>query len=97
MNISKLTARLQPIIAYLKRYSVILFALFFLGMYGFLVYRINVLTNSEPDAAAVDESINTVKRLKIDQSSIDKMLQLEEENIEVQSLFQQARENPFTE
>jgi len=97
MNISQITGRIVPLIALIKKYAVLVFALFFLGMYGFLVYRIDTLVNSEPDPAAIDESLNTVKRLKIDQSSIDKMLQLEEENVEVKSLFQQARENPFTE
>lgn len=97
MNISQLTSRIIPLVAYVKKYAVLLFALFFLGMYGFLVYRIDTLVNSEPDPAAIDESLNTVKRLRVDQGSIDKMLQLEEENVEVKSLFQQARENPFKE
>lgn len=97
MNISQITGRIIPLITLIKKYAVLIFALFFLGMYGFLIYRIDTLVNSEPDPAAIDESLNTVKRLKIDQSSINKMLQLEEENVEVKSLFQQARKNPFTE
>jgi hypothetical protein len=97
MNTSTITAKIQPVIAFIKQHSVTLFAVFFLGMYGFLVYRINVLTEAEPDAAAIGDSLSTVKRLKIDQDSIDKILELEEQNIEVKTLFQEARANPFNE
>jgi hypothetical protein len=97
MNTSIITSRLLPIIGYAKRYRVILFALFLLGMYGFLIYQISVLSQSEPDPATVSESLSTVKRLQIDQESIDKVLELEEQNVEVKTLFQQARQNPFNE
>lgn len=97
MNASVIASKLQPIIGYAKRYRVILFTLFFLGMYGFLIYQISVLAQSEPDSAAVGESLSTVKRLQIDQDSIDKVLELEEQNVEVKTLFQQARQNPFNE
>lgn len=97
MNTSIITNKLQPIIEYAKRYRVILFALFLLGMYGFLIYQISVLSQSEPDPTTVSESLSTVKRLQIDQESIDKVLELEEQNVEVKTLFQQARENPFNE
>lgn len=95
MNLTKLTAKLQPLVAYIKRYRIIVFALFFLGLYSFLIFQINALAESEPDPAMVSES--TVKRLQVDQKSIDNILKLEEQNIEVKSLFQEARANPFTE
>lgn len=95
MNIAAILTRIQPVIAYIKRYKIIMFALFFLGMYTFLIYQINTLVASEPDPTTVTET--TVKRLQVDQKSIDNILLLEEQNIEVKTLFQQARENPFTE
>lgn len=97
MNINSIITRIQPVAAYIKRYRVIMFALFFLAMYTYLIVQINTLAQSEPDPAVVAENINTVKRLKVDQSSINKILELEEQNIEVKSLFQDARDNPFTE
>jgi hypothetical protein len=97
MNIKNILTRFRPIIQYIKRYRVILFALFFLGMYTYLIFQINTLAQQEPDPSVVSENINTIKRLQVDQNSINSILELEEQNIEVQALFQEARANPFTE
>ena len=52
---------------------------------------------TEPGADALSQQQQTVKQLRIDQNSIDSILELEEQNIDVRSLFKQARENPFNE
>ncbi len=95
--INQVLAKLQILLVIIKKYHITIFAVFFLSIYCFLVYRIDTLVQSEPDAATISERLNSIQRLKIDQSSIDKILELEEQNIEVKSLFQQARDNPFTE
>lgn len=64
-------------------------------IYAFLVLRINVLTNAQPSDDAIAEKANTVKRLKIDEESINKIQNLQDQNIGVQSLFESARDNPF--
>lgn len=101
MNISQLkkslAIRLKPLIDNFKRYHVSLFIVTFLGVYGFLVMRVSSLTQSEPTTAELSESLGSVKRLQLDQDSIDKLEELEEQSIEVQALFQKARDNPFTE
>lgn len=92
----QLLAKIQPAVDFLRRYKALIFILAFLGAYGFLVVRINNLAQREPTAAAVDEKVSK-GRLKIDQKSIDKILQLEDQNVEIKSLFEQARNNPFSE
>lgn len=81
----------------LQRYQVVLFIVAIVGLYGFLVMQISTASQSEPTQSQIDEQLGTVKRLKIDQSSIDKIQQLKDQNVVVQSLFETARENPFQE
>lgn len=97
LDTTSIQAKLQSILSGIRQHRIIIFLLFFLGMYGFLIYQVGVLTEGEADQAAITEKLDTVKRLQIDQKSIDSLLKLEEQNIEVKSLFKQARDNPFTE
>jgi hypothetical protein len=94
---SDILAKITPIVETIKIHRVVIFIVFFLGLYGFLITRINSLINSEPPQTVVSDKTETIKRIKVDQKSIDSLLELEEQNIEVKTLFQQARDNPFTE
>lgn len=90
--------RIDPVIKLAKRYAVFLFMLLFLGIYIALVQRIGSLIESEPVPPANTESpIKPISRLKIDEEAVNQMTKLESQNIEVQTLFDQARQNPFTE
>lgn len=81
--------------AVFKRYAAFSFLVIVLCVYAFLIFRINMFTNTEPTDDQVLEKTKTTKRLRIDQSSIDKIQQLKDQNVGVQSLFEEARENPF--
>lgn len=93
----KLLIQAKPILVLLKRYGAFIFVVLFLGIYLFLVQYIGNLIQAEPTQSAVDSSVKPVSRLKIDQNAVKQMTDLEAQNIEVKSLFDQARENPFTE
>lgn len=96
-QLADLSAQATKAFDFLKRYVVLLFFLVLCGIYGFLAYRINGLTNADPTDAAVAEKLNSVTRPRIDQNSIDKMRELEETNVKVETLFKDARKNPFNE
>lgn len=96
-DILKLIDRFHYVSVFIKRHNVTLFIVFFLGIYSMLVYQINNYINTEPTQAQLSENINKSGKISIDQESIDRILDLEEHNIEVQALFQQARDNPFNE
>jgi len=99
MNIplDAIKSKTAPILSSLHRYMVLIFILAFLGIYGFLVFRINTLAGGEPSEEAVEERLNTVQRPRVDQNAVDKIEQLQTQNIEVKTLFDQARNNPFSE
>ena len=79
----------------LKKYAVFACVMLVLSSYGFLVFRINNYVSHEPDDEVVSERLDNLRRPKIDQSTIDKIQQLQETNVQVKSLFDQARDNPF--
>ncbi len=95
LNLKSLSSTTRHIGHTVQRYTVIIFIVSILALYGFLVFQIGALSQVEPDETAVTEQLNKVKRLKIDQKSVDKIQQLEDQNIGVQSLYKTARDNPF--
>ncbi len=97
LSLSTIKSFLRSLKRMLLQYAVVIFTVTILGLYGFLVYQIGVLSQVEPEETAINEQLGRTKRLKIDQASVDKIEQLEDQNIGVQSLFKAARDNPFQE
>lgn len=94
-DINQIPNYIKKVIGKLKKFMVPIFLLFVISINGFLIYRINQYSSQEPSAEHVAEQQNVIKRIVIDEESIDKILRLEERNIAVQSLFKEARDNPF--
>lgn len=92
---SHLSSQLKDVLSKLRKYSAFIFIIGVLLIYGFLVLRVSSLSGAEPDEEAVAEQMKTVKRLKIDQNAVEKLEELEDQNVRVQALFEEARDNPF--
>jgi len=97
IDLKDIGSKVQPVLAFLKRYITFLFFVGMLLVAVFLVYRINQFSNLQPSEDAVTEKLQTVQRPRLDQDVLQKIEQLESQNVEVQSLFDQARNNPFSE
>ena len=95
INVKQIGATAKKSLGRLKVYASFLAVIAILLIYSFLVFRVSTLSQAEPDEAAVAEKSNTIKRLRIDQNSVDKLDDLEDQNVGVQSLFEEARDNPF--
>lgn len=89
--------KLQPIFSFLKRYVAFIFVVAMLLVLSFFVFRINQYSRAEPSQDAIDEKLQSVKRPRLDKNVVDKIQQLQDQNVQVQSLFDQARNNPFSE
>mgnify|MGYP003537540204 CR=1 FL=1 len=96
-EVKDIPAKIVPIVNKLKRYVPVIFIVFVSLILGFLITRISTYAQTEPSEDAVTEKLTTVQRPKIDENALKKIEQLEDQNIDVKSLFQQARENPFSE
>jgi hypothetical protein len=81
----------------LRQYSVLLFVLFIFGIYGFLSWRVFTLDQAQPDPAEVSAELKTAGVPNIPTDVVNKMQQLQDNSVSVQSLFDEARRNPFQE
>lgn len=97
IELKDLPRKLMPLLDTARKYLKIGYFVFMLLVFSFLVFQINRFASVEPNEDQVDEKLQTVQRPHIDQSSIDKIQQLQDQNVQVQSLFQDARDNPFSE
>lgn len=98
LNLSKesLKSAFKSTVTKLRQYTVPIFAIFVLGTYGFLAYQINSLGNIQPSEEKILQEQQVIKRPQIDEETVRKIEQLEDQNIAVQSLFKAARDNPFS-
>jgi len=97
LDLKELPVKLTELLTKLKQYASFIFVLLILGAFGFLTIRIRGYVSSEPSDEAVNEKLSTLQRPRIDQKTIDKIQQLEDNSVQVKSLFEQARDNPFQE
>lgn len=88
-------AQLQQLTEQLMRLRVVLFLLLVALVYGFVIWRIDALKNAPPTPSAVDSKLQSTTH--IDQATINKIQQLQNNSVSVQTLFNQARQDPFHE
>lgn len=89
--IDKCAAILQKV----RRYSFVVFLVFVALLYSFILLRINSLSNAQPSSNAVSSQIQAARVPHIDQAVIKQLQSLQDNSVSVQSLFNQARSNPF--
>ncbi|HSW65600.1 MAG TPA: hypothetical protein VLI54_00485 [Bacillota bacterium] len=93
-----LFAKLKPILKLLlTRYMLLTLFLPFMVVYIFLVLRINQLSSAQPTVVEVDSKLQTIPQPKVDKNILAKIQQLQDQNIQVKALFDEARQNPFAE
>lgn len=82
---------------WLKKYALFISILLVLGIYLFLVWQIRYYASIEPTTTDVTNKLNELNTPKLDQDAVDKILLLEDQNIDIRTLFNEARQNPFQE
>lgn len=80
-----------------RRYSFVAFVIFVVAIYGFVLLRISALGNTQPSDQAVAEQVQAANVPNIDQAVVSQLKALQDNSVNVQSLFDQARTNPFQE
>lgn len=79
------------------RFMPFMFALIILGLYSFLILHVNQLMQVEVRDEDVEEIIRETAGLEIDRQAIEAIERLEDQNVEIEAIFQEARDNPFAE
>lgn len=96
-KLKPLLTKFSPFVNFIRRYALFCFFIAVLLIFSFLVFRINVLTNAQPTDDQITEKLKTVQRPHIDESTVNKIKQLQDHNVQVKALFDEARNNPFSE
>jgi hypothetical protein len=94
INISSLRESIQDVGHKLSRYTFMFFILFLAALYGFVLYRVNTLAAADPT-----QDVNQVisKTPHIDKEVVTQLEDLKDNSVSVQTLFDEARSNPFQE
>lgn len=95
MKSDKLKIQLQKASGKFTTVRIPLFLLLVAAVYGFVVWRTSVLQNAQPSASSVSSQVQSTPH--IDQTTISKIQQLQNSSVNVNALFNQARQNPFQE
>lgn len=93
----KILQKLQPIIPIFKRYGVIIFIMSVSLVYGYIIITSSKLVDVSPSISEVDKNYQGAKRPDIDKKTVDKLYELVDRNVPLQSIIDEARRNPFQE
>lgn len=78
------------------RFLPITFFLVLAGVYGFMLLRITMLSNAQPTQSQISDRASSLSQ-HIDKRAVSQLQSLEDNSVNVQALFQTARDNPFNE
>ena len=95
INLKSLPVLLEAIVELVSRYAIILFFVLLVAIYGFVLLKINSLSNAQPSNTAVTSQVKTVAIPQIDPTVVKQIQNLQDNSVSVQALFNQARTNPF--
>lgn len=94
---NKITPYLQKLLETFKRYVFVICVVLFGGLYGTLIYTAGQQAALEPSESEITEKYKAAARPKLDEDTVNKLESLESTNVDVQAIFDEARQNPFNE
>lgn len=97
LTIKDFSSKLSPVLDKVRSYGGFMLVMITLGLFGFIVLQIRSYATIQPTQSEVDQKLQDLKRTRIDQDAIEKIEELESNNVDVKALFDEARDNPFQE
>ncbi len=95
MNLDSVTHKLESIKNSIVKHIVVISIVAVVSLFGFMVVRIYLLSTAEPTQAQVDDKLNSYKVVRLDPQIAALFRSLEDQNISIESLFDNGRTNPF--
>ena len=80
-----------------RPYVGVLIFLLFAGVYGYMVVKINALSDPAIDQGTVLTEVKSLPVPRIDSEAASRLLTLEDNSVSVKTLFEKSRTNPFSE
>lgn len=97
MNSKELEGQLQALLGQILQFKKLLFVLLVVITYLFIAWRVDILSGAQPTEKAVASHQMTTALPEIDPATVNKIQQLQNNSVSVQALFNQARQDPFSE
>lgn len=97
LELKDIPAKLGEVFAKIRRYFVLLFVVVVLGVYGYMVLRVNSLQNAKPSEVSGASKVTPVITPHIDQAVVEQLRELHDNSVNVKALFAQDRSDPFQE
>jgi hypothetical protein len=89
--------KLAIVITFIKRFRFIIVFTVFSLMYGYVMTQVNAINTKVPTEKQIADKATTAPKTKVDPELVDKITSLEEENVQIKTIFNEARKNPFVE
>lgn len=83
--------------ALFKRFRFMTIFIIFSIMYGYIMIQVTTINNQTPSNKQINDKVTASPRPKIDKELVDKITSLEEQNVQIKTIFNEARKNPFAE
>src|SRR5688500_3966536 len=97
LDLKSIKSQVQKLLKLEARHAAFLVIMIILAVYLITVWKIGQLATAEPSAEDQANAQTTGKLLRVDEAAIKQIQELEHRNINIQSLFNEARKNPFLE
>ena len=92
---NNLKHQIQNALKQIIRFRMPLFFALLAMVYGFIAWRVSELSNVPPQSNTTSQTVPASPH--IDQATVNKIEQLQDNSVNVKALFDQARQNPFNE
>lgn len=99
MKLDKATIlnQLAGITTFAKRFRFIIAFIIFSTMYGYILLQVSSINQKQPSEKQIAEKTSTAPKTKVDEDLAEQITSLEDQNVQVQTIFNEARKNPFSE
>lgn len=97
LEVKDLAKKIMPLVDKVRQYFGFIVVLIILALFGFVVNQIRTYATAEPSEDAVIENLPAAGAVKIDNEDVEAIQKLESTNVDVETLFNEARDNPFQE
>lgn len=97
IDFKTLRPKLKKVLRVVNKHATFVAILLTLLAYVFVVWRISHLATADPSPDAQSAATASTSIPKVDKKAIQQIQSLAQNNTEVQSLFENARNNPFQE
>jgi len=95
LDLTNILTKLRPIKTFIAHFAVVIFIVSVAAIFGYMTLKIAHYSNVEPSDIQVQDTKDSLKAFKLDDTAVQKIKQLQDQKINIESLFDNGRANPF--